>query len=201
MSHSQKAQLPGITIVVGSRNPVKINAVAAAVSRTWPLAEVVGYEVPSGVAEQPFSDEETLQGATNRAEAALAAHLAVKPKGAGSERVVAVGLEGGVTALADELWSTVWAVVIDQEGNLFSVNGARFQVPEVIAEILRTGKEMGPVVENLVGIEDVRSKQGMIGVITNNFVNRTEEYSGIVKLALGLWYGRAWQESLKTGRK
>jgi non-canonical (house-cleaning) NTP pyrophosphatase len=42
----------------------------------------------------------------------------------------------------------------------------------------------------LSGEKDVRSKQGMIGIITNGFVDRTEEYTGITKMALGLWYGR-----------
>jgi non-canonical (house-cleaning) NTP pyrophosphatase len=44
----------------------------------------------------------------------------------------------------------------------------------------------------VTGVNDVRSKQGMIGVVTGGFVDRTEEYSSIAKLALGLWYGREW---------
>jgi len=37
----------------------------------------------------------------------------------------------------------------------------------------------------------------MIGVVTNNFVDRTEEYSAIIKMALGLWYGRTWQKDFR----
>ena len=47
-----------------------------------------------------------------------------------------------------------------------------------------------------LGEADVRSKQGMVGVVTKNFVDRTEEYTGIIKMALGLWYGRDWKKSL-----
>jgi len=82
--------------------------------------------------------------------------------------------------------------VVDAQGNLTEANGARFKVPEPIATLILKGGDMGPVVEKLVGVSDVRQKQGMIGIITNGFVDRTEEYSGITKMALGLWYGRKW---------
>lgn len=186
-------------IFVGSTNPVKINAVVTAASETWPEATVIGISVPSGVSDQPRTDQETYQGAANRAQAVLAAGL-MQEKLDASELAVGIGLEGGVFERDDgQLWSTVWAVVCDQQQKLFSANGARFQVPEIIAKIIQAGQEMGPVVEKLVGESDIRSKQGMIGVITQSFVDRTEEYSGISKMALGLYYGQGWDEQLQTG--
>ena len=58
-------------IFVGSANPVKVNAVLAAAIETWLDVEAQGFSVESGVSDQPFSDEETKQGAINRAKAAL----------------------------------------------------------------------------------------------------------------------------------
>jgi len=55
---------------------------------------------------------------------------------------------------------------------------------------------LSPAVMKKLGEADVRSKQGMVGVVTKNFVDRTEEYTGIIKMALGLWYGRDWKKSL-----
>lgn len=184
-------------IVVGSTNPVKINAVTLAASETWPAVVVQGFAVASGVSEQPRGDEETRLGAQNRAKAtfALAAKMPAYAK-IDLSNVLAVGLEGGVVELTDGLYSTVWICVVDHTGALFESNGARFKVPEKIAQHIRQGGEMGPVVEKLVGENDVRSKQGMIGVITDGFVDRTEEYSSIAKMALGLWYGRAVVEVL-----
>lgn len=181
-------------IFVGSTNPVKINAVVTAASETWPEVVVKGCDIPSGIPDQPWGDAETKQGAINRAKAALKfgqSQTAELP-----DQILGVGLEGGVFEYGHELWSTVWVAVVDSKDQIATANGARFQVPERIAQLIRAGEEMGPVVEKLVGKADVRKKQGMIGVITNNFVDRTEEYSGISKMALGLWYGRDWDANL-----
>ncbi len=206
-------------LFVGSTNPVKINAVVTAASETWPSVIVQGRDVPSGVAAQPRSDQETRTGARNRALAALDeglsaaknsaqrtdtqnhAHTAhssqdlsyIKPKPSES---LGVGLEGGVFELDGEIWSTVWAAVVDSSGQFYESNGARFKVPEVIAQRILAGEEMGPVVNQVIGQGDVRHTIGMIGVITNRFVDRTEEYSSIAKMALGLWSGRDWDKQL-----
>ncbi len=185
-------------IFVGSHNPVKINAVTVAASDTWSAATVKGFDVPSGVNEQPLGDEMTKQGALNRAKAALEDGLAEFGDALEDEEVLGVGLEGGVTEMFGQMWSTVWVVVADRDGNIAEANGARFVVPEVVATKIRNGEEMGPVVAQITGHRDVRRKQGFIGVLTNGFVDRTEEYSGIAKMALGVWYGRNWQDGLSN---
>lgn len=196
-------------IFVGSTNPVKINAVIQAASETWPEVKVQGFEVESGIPEQPKSDEETKQGSLNRARNVLKLikhqgessfdlkSLSLVSKHNDQEQILGVGLEGGVFENEQgEMWSTVWVSVVDQEGKEFSSNGARFLVPEIVADRIRKGQEMGPIIAEVVGQHDVRSKQGMIGVITQNFVDRTEEYTSIAKMALGLWYGRNWLDEL-----
>ena len=75
--------------------------------------------------------------------------------------------------------------------------GVQSGLPQVIAERIRNGEEMGPIVNQIMGRGDVRRGIGMIGVITNRFVDRTEEYTGITKMAIGLWYGRDWQDGLR----
>ncbi len=57
-------------IIVASKNPVKINATKVAFEKVFPQEtfEVIGMQVPSFVSDQPMSDEETLEGAINRAE-------------------------------------------------------------------------------------------------------------------------------------
>jgi inosine/xanthosine triphosphatase len=160
-----------------------------AASETWPEVKVSGISVPSQIKEQPTSDEETRQGASNRAKAVLEKGLKTLDKNLENDQVLGVGLEGGIFIdEQNEMWSTVWIAVIDQQGNLFEANGARFKVDPIVAEPIKKGEEMGPVIAQIVGEADVRSKQGMIGIVTANFVDRTEEYSGIVKMALGLWY-------------
>jgi inosine/xanthosine triphosphatase len=184
-------------IFVGSSNPVKVNAVKQAVISHWPDAQVEGFEVKSGVDAQPRTDKETRQGAENRALAALqqgVIELQNSGKKFDKTQLLGVGLEGGVFTQGKELWSTVWGAVTDMEGRMFPVNGMRMRLPKILADQIAAGGEMGPVVAEVVGIEDVRQKQGMIGVVTNNFVTRTDEYGNIAKLAIGLWYGRDWNK-------
>ncbi|KAJ2972514.1 hypothetical protein NQ176_g7113 [Zarea fungicola] len=56
-------------IIVASKNPVKIQAAHDGFQRMFPdiAFTVRGLSVPSGVPDQPLTDEETLQGALNRA--------------------------------------------------------------------------------------------------------------------------------------
>lgn len=204
-------------IAVGSTNPVKINAVINACTGTWPDVVVEGFEVSSGVDDQPRSDDETMTGAVNRAKGALEllisrfsddSHIVRDTRDDSSDIIslselsdndeksmLGIGLEGGVfTDKNGELWSTVWVAVADHKDNIFTANGARFLVPEPIATLIKNGQEMGPAVDSLIDGDSVRQKQGMIGVITKGFVERTEEYQGITKMAIGLWYGKDWNK-------
>lgn len=183
-------------IFVGSENPVKINAVVNAALETWPDIQVAGFNVPSGVSEQPRTDEETSTGALNRAKAALEDGLSVEGESKTQEEFLGVGLEGGVTNIQGELWNTVWVAVVDAAGNEFIANGARFRLPKVVSNRIEAGQEMGPVISQLVSEKNVRQKQGFIGIVTEEFVDRTEEYASIAKLALGLWYGRNWERNI-----
>jgi len=181
-------------IFVGSTNPVKINATTVAAAETWPKIKVSGFEVMSGVSEQPITDQETKTGAINRAQAVLQIGL---KEAVDSKDILGVGLEGGVFVDdQNQTWTTVWAAVVDHKNNLYIANGARFPVPEIVAKQIEAGEEMGPIMASFFNGRSIKHQEGMIGVVTNNFVDRTEEYSAIIKMALGLWYGRTWQKDL-----
>lgn len=190
-------------IFVGSTNPVKTNAVTLAAVEQWPEVEVFGYEVASGVNEQPMSDAETKQGAINRAKKVFNLGLAsLTQKPTDKISVLGIGLEGGVFVdNEDQMWTTVWAAVIDQSGEIFLANGARFKVAKIVADDIIRGQEMGPIISNYFNGRSVKTQEGLIGIVTNNFVDRTEEYSAIAKMAIGLWYGRNWQEKLQQQGK
>ena len=55
-------------VIIASLNPAKINAVKSAFENTFPqgIFSFKGVSVPSGVAAQPMTDEETHLGALNR---------------------------------------------------------------------------------------------------------------------------------------
>lgn len=187
-------------VFVGSTNPVKLEAVRRALAQGYEDAVIEGIAVSSKVSDQPISDEETLQGATNRARAVLAAGRRAHANLAAP--VLGIGLEGGVFSdTAGEMWSTVWVVVVDENDQTYAANGGRVKVPPVVAQRIASGQEMGPIMEQLTGVSDVRKKQGMFGIITQDYVDRTEEYGSIAKMAIGLWHGRNWDQGLMSGQR
>ncbi len=189
-------------ILVGSTNPVKVNAATIAASETWPEVQVQGFAVDSGVKEQPMSDEETKQGAMNRAKKVLTRagkfNKRIKNKmDSSQQQILGMGLEGGVLIdNNDQMWTTVWGAVIDQDEQIYFSNGARIKVPALVAQEILNGGEMGPIIADYLNQPGLKTREGLIGVVTKNFVDRTEEYAAIAKLALGLWYGRNWQVDL-----
>ncbi|MGB9986464.1 inosine/xanthosine triphosphatase [Salarchaeum japonicum] len=159
-------------IAVGSENPVKREATERATAAL--NATVATEAVDSGVSEQPMTDAETRKGARNRAERALAA----------GDYDLGVGLEGGVTSLDDDLLLTMWAAVTD--GETVGVGGGpRLLLPDEIAERVRAGEELGPVMDDVVGAENVARANGAAGVLTGDLVNRESALRHALAGALG----------------
>ncbi len=192
-------QYGSMHIAVGSTNVVKINAVKQAVTHMWPEAVVEGFETDSGVSPQPRSDHETFVGSRNRAQWALDEMQKKLQVNLFDEKpdMLGVGLEGGVDETEDGLMNVVWCSVIDCEGNCFSSSGARFILDDEVSSRILSGEEMGPIMDSIVRDKDTKRKGGMIGIVTRNFFNRTEEYASIARLTIGLWFGRSWRDSLK----
>lgn len=162
-----------LKIVVGSTNKAKVQAVLQAIPTSW---ELITSNVPSGVSNQPFSDEETIQGAMNRASNALHqtdAHLAI-------------GLEGGVVETPYGLFLCNWAALkVRETQKTYIAGGARILIPEEVANKLREGKELGPVMEEYTTIHDVRNNEGAIGIFTNSKVTRSQMFKHIMDLLIG----------------
>ncbi len=157
-------------VAVGSGNPVKRDAVAAAL----PEATVEAVSVESGVPEQPWGDDETVEGARNRAERALAA----------GEYALGVGLEGGVAERNGDLFLIMWAAASDGE-RVEVGGGPRMRLPDDVAARLYNGAELGPVMDDLLDTSDVAEDQGAAGVLTGGITNRTEALRTAVAGALG----------------
>ncbi|SFJ88039.1 MULTISPECIES: DUF84 family protein [unclassified Bacillus (in: firmicutes)] len=158
-------------VAVGSKNKVKVNAVQQVLTE----AEIVSLSVPSHVPAQPFSDEETLQGASNRAKLALAEGKAD----------IGIGLEGGVMHTDHGLFMCNWGALATKEGKLFTAGGARMKLPDEFIQPLEEGKELSEVMEDYTKQRDIRSNEGAIGIFTNNYVDRTDLFVHVVKLLVG----------------
>lgn len=164
-------------VVVGTRNGAKNEAVRAVLGSVWTDVVFVQHEVLSGVAAMPMSAEETLRGARNRARAALK----LQP-----DATYGVGLEGGVEELYGTLFLGGWAVIADRHGNRGEGASARVALPHGIAERLRKGEELGPLMQTLLKDDTnaVRHTLGTHGILTNGLYTRVNEFTHALQCAV-----------------
>lgn len=163
-------------IVVASLNPVKIAATEAGFARMFPndTFEITGCDVPSGVSDQPMSRAETLRGATNRADAALATVQDV---------AYAVGIEGGLEDVNGRLEVFAYVVVSDGKRHGTAQTGV-FTLPEEVSTLVRGGMELGDADDVVFRRENSKQGNGSIGILTDDAITRTEYYIHAVIMAL-----------------
>ncbi|SFB70037.1 inosine/xanthosine triphosphatase [Halobiforma haloterrestris] len=161
-------------VAVGSTNPVKVEAVKRTLERYDPSVESVA--VDSGVPEQPWSIEETVTGAENRARASLTS----------TDADYGIGLEGGVARLegAPGLSLIMWAAVTDGRRTERGA-GPTLRLPDEVADRLENGAELGPVMDDLLGTDGVAESQGAAGALTEGLTDRTRALSEAVACAFG----------------
>jgi inosine/xanthosine triphosphatase len=157
---------------LGSRNPVKVSAT----ERALPDATVDPLSVDSGVSEQPTGHAETVQGAVIRAERALAA----------GEYDLGVGIEGGVAHLdaAEGLWLVMWAAATDGDRTGRGA-GPSLRLPDAIARRVEAGEELGPVMDDVLGEDDVAQRQGAAGALSGGVIDRESALRHALGGALG----------------
>jgi len=165
-------------VAVGSTNPVKVAATERIVEDVFEGAQaVVSVAVDSGVSEQPTGRRETVTGAENRAARALEAE---------PDAAYGVGIEGGVADLADRpgLYLIMWAAVTDGE-TIERGGGPSLRLPDDIAERVRDGEELGPVLDDVLDTEGVKERAGAAGVLTGNAIDRESALAHAVAGAVG----------------
>ena len=166
--------IPVQLVAVGSTNPAKLKAASHVIARAWPAAGVHGVAVESGVGSQPQSDEEAIVGARNRAENARAR----------LDADLGVGIEGNTADSVHGMFSTAWVAVIDRRGVVGLGAAGRFLLPEWVAEAIRRGAELGPLMDEFIGEENTKQRQGAVGILTGGLLTRSQALETAVALAL-----------------
>lgn len=158
------------TIAVASANPAKINAVRQCFSDTFPdqSIRVQGFAVPSGVAAQPMCSDETLLGAKNRIEA-------LKQQQADFYVSIEAGLDGAFTF--------AW-MLIEHQGKQGMARSASLMLPPAALDLIKQGKELGDVMDQLFGTDNIKQAGGAIGLLTHNRLSRSSVYQQALLLAL-----------------
>ncbi|HAS6493836.1 TPA: non-canonical purine NTP phosphatase [Vibrio parahaemolyticus] len=159
-------------VVIASLNPAKINAVKSAFQSAFPQQafEFVGISVPSEVADQPMTNEETHRGAVNRV------------KNAKVEMPTAdfyVGLEAGIEGNVTFAW-----MVIESDTHRGESRSASLMLPPEVLAQLTDANELGDVMDKVFGTENIKQKGGAISLLTQNQLTRSSVYHQALILAL-----------------
>ena len=167
-------------LIVGSKNPVKVNAASHALQLCLgcDALTVESLSVTSGVPEQPMSEAQTRLGAVNRVEAcqrSLSTTLV-------SDAWV-IAIEGGVDNFTDG--AATFAYVAIAHGNKRSVGrSSNLPLPPKVYHRLLQGEELGPVMDDEFNTVNIKQKGGAIGLLTNHLLTRQSVYESAIIMAM-----------------
>jgi len=163
-------------VIIASQNPVKINAVRIGFGKMFPdeKFKFKGILVSSDVSDQPISDRETMAGALNRANNA---YKIIK------DADYWVGIEGGIEKLDREMGVFAWVVIKSKDISGKAKTGTFF-LPKKVVELVNEGKELGDADDIVFGQTNSKQKNGAVGMLTKDVVDRTGYYVEAVILAL-----------------
>ena len=164
-----------LTVLIGSKNPTKINAVKNALKRVFydRAISVLGYNVESGVPDQPIGYEETKSGAENRIKN-------LKHRDADFY----IGIEGGCVYVEKKLFAFAWVLAEDRFGYVGCGKTSMFQLPKKIQKLIDKGVELGEADDLVFKRSESKKKNGAVGILTNNLIDRTKYYEEAVILSL-----------------
>ncbi len=174
-----------ITLVIGSLNPAKIEAISEAFSlvyfpkRTGFFYEIYdglvnifkpksftiySYDAESGVSAQPMSEEETLRGAKNRI-------WDCKKHYPDADYWVSV--ESGIVDNGVTMEEIGYVVVSSGETSRLShAQLSRIEVPTNMAREIRNGLELSSAIDKVTGQKNSKFRGGLAGNLTDNMIDR-----------------------------
>ena len=163
-------------IIVASANPVKIQAALQGFQEMFPdqAFQVEDVSVPSGVSDQPIGQEETFDGAFNRANNA---------RKEVPDADFWVGIEGGNLKIGREMEVMAWVVVLDRH-RIGKARTAGFYLPPKVVELVNQGYELGHADDIVFGVDNSKQTMGSAGLLTEGVMDRLRFYVPAVVLAL-----------------
>lgn len=163
-------------VIIASENPVKINAVIQGFNKMISGHELTfsGCKTRSDVSDQPMTNEETRQGAFNRAKNAKALI---------ADAEFWVGIEGGIEPTSDGMQAFAWIVILSNETSGMA-RTSTFYLPHKIATLIEQGMELGEADDRVFNKSNSKQQNGAVGILTKNNITRTSYYTEAVILAL-----------------
>ena len=153
-------------INIGSKNPVKVEAVKEAFNLFFDDVDVEGFSVNSGISPQPKTLNEIIQGAKNRAINCF------------NNCDYGIGLESGIFPVEGSLtnYLNVCCCAIYNGEKIVGIGfSPGFEYPQfVIKRILQEGSETGQIFDEILNEENLKQKQGIVGVLAHNKYSRKD---------------------------
>lgn len=164
-----------ISVIVGSKNPVKVNAIKSAFEIYFPESDIIcrGMHAPSLVSEQPMTSQETRNGTVNRLRFCQKTEVAD----------FYAAIEGGVDLFEDGPATFAYIAIANQH-QLSVGRGANLPLPMSVYNRLNAGDELGPLMDELFNTTNIKQKGGAIGLLTNGHATREANYTQAAILAM-----------------
>lgn len=121
-----------------------------------------------------MSDSESIEGAINRAKGAL--------KKAKAD--FSVGIEGGIQELNGRWFTSGWVAIVDKKGNISLGSSIKMQVSKKVIKLLKQGKELGEIDDELFKVKNSKQSLGHFGFMTKGALPREDAYTQAVISAL-----------------
>ncbi len=176
-----------VLVAVGSKTGVKVKACKSALEKENVI--ITPCPARSKVQEQPLTEEETKQGAINRAKDCLAK----------TDAQLAFGLESGVFFKDEDVYLCNWGVLVDRSGKMFVTNSPNILMPRKFKDDLLSGKPLKEIIYDFTGMKTVDNDTCAIALFTNYALSREKFFSEIVKT---LWeqyhYFNSEKDSLQS---
>ena len=164
-------------ILVGTKNPGKVKGAELAFKHYFNDFEIEGISVNSEVSEQPINDEIYI-GAKNRV-----ANLKKYAKENNLKADFYVAIESGMTKRLGN-WLIINIAYIEDSNGIKSWGSAPgFPVPKkYLAKIKKT--DLATVMDNIFAKKDLRSKNGVIELLTKGVITRIDATEEAFVMAL-----------------
>jgi inosine/xanthosine triphosphatase len=169
-----------VRVIVGSKNPVKVEGVKQAFKQFFDDVSVNSVEVDSGVGNQPFNND-SIKGAINRALRSFS-----------DDYDFSVGVEAGLFSVKETVTGFIdFQVSAIYNGERITIGfGPGFEYPPFVVEEVLKGREVGDVMDEFTGIKNLGEKTGAIHFLTKGKISRVELTRLSVTAALIPWINR-----------
>lgn len=151
-------------------NPVKIEGTQRAFAAIMPESaiECQGVDIPSPVAAQPNSMEETIKGALLRAEACFTYCAGQGDYFVGNEA-------GTFSDQVGDQYTISWAAIRDHEGHLGKGCSSAFCLPTALKQKIAKGTELSDAADQSFNSQKIGTKGGVVSLLSNGLYTRTDK--------------------------